>query len=207
MTCQADPPLHASDVPSRPKPSWHAGRSRAPRGLQLGLHGRPHHLLADRQVRHDLLAAPEDGRVLVRLLEALHVRAHARLGDGPAAKHLHRLVGYQGAGPCGLVLQERDRAAELEGLLLVGHLVHLVCDRLEERVGTLDSACHPRELLPEDGLLDQRLAKGHALCGPLEAVRDAQPAAREELGHDEPALVVEVVHDAGEALALLAAVP
>mmetsp|Transcript_90553 Transcript_90553/g.234809 ORF Transcript_90553/g.234809 Transcript_90553/m.234809 type:complete len:270 (-) Transcript_90553:764-1573(-) len=175
-------------------------------GSQLCPHRFAYHLLSDGQICHDFLAASQDGRVLVCLLEALHTRAHACPGDASATEHLHRLVSDQSTSPSGLILQQGDGPTELLGLLFVRHLVHLVSYNLEQGMCTFNCASHSGQLLAQHRLLDQWLAESHALRGPLEAVRDLHPATHEELGNDEPSFMVEVVHDASEALALLALV-
>merc|ERR1719277_181113 len=166
------------------------------------LHSRPAHLLAHSQVGHDLLAAAQDGGVLVRLLETLNVHSHARAGNAPAAEHLNSLVCDEGASTRGLVLQQCDGAPEFLRLFLVWHRVHLVRHQLQQRMRTLDHSGHPCKFLPQDRLLNEGLAESLALRRPLEAICYRETASRQKLRHNHPSLMVEVVHDARKAVAL-----
>mmetsp|Transcript_63974 Transcript_63974/g.187132 ORF Transcript_63974/g.187132 Transcript_63974/m.187132 type:complete len:201 (+) Transcript_63974:153-755(+) len=174
---------------------------------ELRMQGIPAHLLADGEVGHDLFTPTQYGRILVCLLEAFDVLPHPGPCDPTAAKHLHRLICNQGARARGLVLQESNWAPQLLRLLLVGHDIHLVCHNLQESMSTLNHPCHPCQLMTQHRLLNEGFAEGLALRCPLEAIGNLQPACRKKLRHNEPALMVEVVHDTSKALAFLPTVP
>lgn len=124
------------------------------------------------QVTEHLLGATEDGVELVRAVEHFNDAAHAGLGEAAAAKDLDRLVGDLVGGARGGHFEQADGAAEVARLLLVRHVAHLVRDGLEPRLVRLDEGDHLGQLLADDGLVDQALAKDDALVGPLETLLD-----------------------------------
>lgn len=96
------------------------------------------HGLPDAEVAEDLLRAAEDGVELVGAVEVLNVLAHAGLGEAAAAPDLDGLVGDLVGDAGDAHLEEADGAGEVQGLLLVGHVAHLVGDCLEPGLVRLD---------------------------------------------------------------------
>lgn len=78
----------------------------------------------------------------------LNVLAHAGLGQAAAAPDLDGLVGDLVGAAGDAHLEQADGAGEVLGLLLVGHVAHLVGDGLEPGLVGLDEGDHlgePRE--------------------------------------------------------------
>mmetsp|Transcript_29302 Transcript_29302/g.95497 ORF Transcript_29302/g.95497 Transcript_29302/m.95497 type:complete len:469 (+) Transcript_29302:1331-2737(+) len=156
------------------------------------------------EIRHNFFGAAQNRRKLGRFLEPFDDLSHPRFGDGAASEDLARLVHDKLANTRALKLEERDWARELKRLLLVVHLVHLVRDVLEPVLERLDLRRHVRELVADDGLRDERLAKDDALVRPLIALLQHEPRPADGTDDNHPALVIEVAHDALEAFVLLA---
>ena len=130
----------------------------------------------------------------------LNGTAHSGLGHGTSSEDLRNVVGHDKRVTRALELEKRHRTGELLHLVLVGELVHGVGDLLEpgpHALGHREDSC---ELLADNGLLDERLAEGLTLDGPLERLALHGTHRPDDLGTDHPPLVVEVVHDAPEAL-------
>lgn len=115
--------------------------SSSTRVLQHSL-GEVLHGLSDTQVAENLLGAAQDGVELVGAVEVLNVLAHAGLGEAAAAPDLDGLVGDFVGAAGDAHLEQADGAGEVEGLLLVGHVAHLVGDGLEPGLVGLDEGDH-----------------------------------------------------------------
>ena len=81
------------------------------------------------------------------------------------------------------------------------YVVHLVRDKLQPVLPSLDARDHAREPGAYDGLCVERLAEHDALVRPLEALLDNPTLGTEARGRDHPPLVVEVAEDNVHALA------
>lgn len=66
-------------------------------------------------------------------------------------------------------LECSNRSCEEIGLLVVVEGAHLVRDVFEPSLASLDAREHVCELLPDDRLVDERLAEHFALVSPFEA--------------------------------------
>lgn len=106
------------------------------------------HRLSHTQIAENLLGATKDGIELVRPVEYLDVLAHAGLGQTATTPDLDGLVGDFVGDTGDAHLEETDGAGEVDGLLLVGHVAHLVGDCFEPGLVGLDEGNHlgePRE--------------------------------------------------------------
>lgn len=81
---------------------------------------------------------------------------------------------------------------------------HLVSQVLEPVLSSLVERDHTRQLLPDDGLGDEGLAKDDTLVAPLHALIDNDPGVADDTAAHNPALVVEVGQNDLETLVLLA---
>lgn len=107
------------------------------------------HCLSHAQIAENLLGTTKDGIELVRAVEDLDVLAHTGLGQAAAAPDLDGLVGDFVGGAGDAHLEEANGAGEVEGLLLVGHVAHLVGDCFEPGLVGFDEGNHlgePREV-------------------------------------------------------------
>lgn len=146
----------------------------------------------------------QDGIKLVGPVKVLDDVTHSGLGKTPSAPNLYRLVGDLMRHAGGAHLKQANRATKVLGLLRVRHVAHLVCDRLEPALVGLDEGDHLGKFKPDDGLVDQALAKDETLVSPLQALLDDGPAVAYCSASHGPALVVEVGQNDVYALVLLA---
>lgn len=100
------------------------------------------HRLPHAQITENLLSTTKDSIELVRSVETLNVLAHAGLGQATATPDLDGLVGDFVGGAGDAHLEETDGAGEVDGLLLVGHVAHLVGDCFEPGLVGLDEGNH-----------------------------------------------------------------
>ena len=152
------------------------------------------HGLADREVRHDLLAAPQDGLELEAPLELLDDEAHARGGDGPAPEDLAGVVADDGGHARLLVLEQGDGPGKVPVDVLGAHVVHLVRQVFQQAVHRLNVCRHLGELVADHGLLDQRLPEDLAGQGPPHALVQDHARVAIAADHHAPTLEVEVGH-------------
>lgn len=94
---------------------------------------------------------------------------HTRLREPAPSPDLHRLACDLVRGPRAAHLEQPYRPAKVARLLRVGHVAHLVGQRLKPGLVGLAQCDHARKLLPDHGLVDEPLAEDDALVGPLEA--------------------------------------
>lgn len=165
--------------------------------------GNPH-TLPDAEVKHNLLGTARDSispHITVQPLD-LSTLPTARVGQ--AAENLRRLTGAELKRDGSLSLETGNGAAETKHSLSIAHLLTLVNHILQPVVRRLDLPRHVRQLEPDDGVLNQLLAKRPPLVGVLDRLLVADAGEAEALDDDADALVVEVGHDDAEALVLLA---
>ncbi|KAI3481623.1 hypothetical protein L1887_55848 [Cichorium endivia] len=160
--------------------------------------------LSDAEISEHLLGATEDGIKLVGAVEHLDKLAHTRLCEAAAAKYLDGAVGDLVRDARGPRLEQADLAGEELGLLGVGHLAHLVGHVFEPVLCGLDERDHLRQLLADDGLRGERLAKHLALVDPEHALLAHGAGGADGGAAHDPALVVEVGEDVVDAHAVLA---
>lgn len=72
----------------------------------------------------------------------LYEFSHSALGYTASAKDIDSLVGNLVCGACGVGLEQADGAAEVLGLLCVGHVRHLIRDGLEPGLVGFDVRDH-----------------------------------------------------------------
>mmetsp|Transcript_16259 Transcript_16259/g.28935 ORF Transcript_16259/g.28935 Transcript_16259/m.28935 type:complete len:263 (+) Transcript_16259:183-971(+) len=162
------------------------------------------HRLPNPKVGHDFLRPSQNGAKLCPPHVSLHNLSHARPRDGSPTKHLASLVQHILRHPGGEQLEQSDGARQVLLLLREGHVIHLIRHALQPVLHRLNLRHHVRQLVPDDRLLHQSLVEGLPLLGPLDALLNHQTAPSVDATHNEPALVVEVVHDALETVVLLA---
>lgn len=153
--------------------------------------------LPDTEVGENLLRSSKDRVKLGGPRKELDEGAHARLGKTATAKEIDRLVGHVVGHACGPALKEGNLTGEMRGLLVVGHLVHLVRDVLEPGLGGFALGDESRELLPDDGLGDEGLAEGLALVCPHHQLGANGACGADRRAAHDPSLVVKVGQDDG----------
>lgn len=110
--------------------------------------GEAAHGLSDTEIAKDLLGTTENGIELVCSVKDLDMLAHAGLCQGTTTPDLDGLVGNLVSGAGDVHLEQADRASKVLGLLLVGHVAHLVGDGFQPGLVGLDEGNHLGE--PED---------------------------------------------------------
>jgi hypothetical protein len=171
--------------------------------LQPGL-GKVAHGLSYTEVSEDVLSSAKDGVEAVRPVEHFDVLAHAGLRQTATAPDLDGVVGNVLGGARTAELEQANRASQVLGLLLVGHVTHLIGDGLEPRLVGLDECEHLGEFLADDGLVHETLAKDKTLVCPLEALFDNGAVDTGSAASHGPPLVVEVAENDLNAVVLLA---
>ena len=151
--------------------------------------------LARGEVLHDLDRAAADRHHLGLAIDALDLGA-AQVAR--AAEHLHRLVGAELHGRGREVLQHAD----LRHRLLA--LADPPGQQLERRLHGIDAHRHVDQPVAHHLVGDQRLAEGVALAGIGDRLVEADLGVAAGAGRHAEPLLVEVQHDADEALVLLA---
>lgn len=111
------------------------------------------------------------------------------------AKDLTGLSGAEFKRDGRLGLQPGDGAAQLQHGLGLVHDVALVDEVLEPVVRGFDLARHVRQLQPDDGVIDEFLAKSLALVCVFDGFLVADAGEADALDDDADSLVVEVGHD------------
>lgn len=160
--------------------------------------------LSHGQIQHNLLGSTGDGVSSDLSVQSLDLSSETASGVRKTTKNLGSLSGTQLEGLGGLGLATSNGSSKSEHGLLLGEHLALEDQVLEPGVGGLDSNGHVGELGSDDGVLDQRLAKGLSLVGVLAGLLVADSRGSVGLDDDTDSLVVEVGHDDLETLVLLA---
>ncbi|KAL6415374.1 cellular nucleic acid-binding protein [Ilyonectria robusta] len=109
--------------------------------LQHGL-GEIPHSLSYAEVTEYFLGTAKDGIELIRPMEHFDELAHAGLGETAATPDLDRLIGNLVSRTGSAHLQQPNRTREVLGLLLVGHVAHLIGNGLEPGLVGFDQSNH-----------------------------------------------------------------
>lgn len=160
--------------------------------------------LSHSEIKHNLLGSTGNGVSSHLSVESLNLTSETTSGVRQTTKDLRSLSGTELEGLGGLGLAAGNSTTKSDhGLLLVEHLA-LEDQVLEPGVSGLNSNGHVGELGSDDGVLNQRLAKGLSLVGVLAGLLVTDSRSSVGLDDDADSLVVKVGHDDLEALVLLA---
>lgn len=109
--------------------------------LQHGL-GEVAHCLSYAEVSKDILSSTKDRVEAVRPVEHLNVFAHASLRQAAATPNLDCIIGDILGGTGAAELEQTDGTSQMLGLLLVGHVAHLVSNGFKPRLVGFDEGNH-----------------------------------------------------------------
>mmetsp|Transcript_5785 Transcript_5785/g.11882 ORF Transcript_5785/g.11882 Transcript_5785/m.11882 type:complete len:227 (-) Transcript_5785:1565-2245(-) len=150
-------------------------------------------------INEDILAATKNASKLVGTHKALHVLAHATLGDTTPTKDLYSHVTHIVSDAGRLIFKKADLASKLGGHISVWHIAHAIGDAFAPCGDRFNTRDHFAKLLAHNRLGNQRLSKGLSLLGPAQALINHSAGAGNDVCTDHPALVHKIVHGEQEA--------
>lgn len=151
--------------------------------------------LAHAQVQHNLFTSTGNGVGANITVQPLDLTTLAATAVTETTEDLACLASTVLKGGGRLGLETGNGTTQLEHGLGVIHALALEDSVLQPVVACFDLACHVCQLQPNDGVVDEPLAKGLSLVGIFYGLFVADTSESNALDHDTDSLVVEVGHN------------